>query len=370
MTKAIMEKNPPRPAPTSLEQFVGDYLEAVGGVWDEIEPQVFDVLLPPDPARGAAAEESLRVTFDPEALPEHPGAQLANFGSPFVDRLLEDAMARGGAAHAYTTGLNLAPYDLASRVGRAVKMGSGLEWQVNQSRVRSFSQAIFWFRAIFVSDQKEMELLPTGFELYYGRQIRHLEQLLDDAHLADQPAQVLPDACRWKLEDVYLLARDRVQRTLSSLANSRSRELNERLEKQVSRMTRYYADLREETVEQVARAHKREQDAGKYAARLQALVQEEQMRIAELRHKHALSIQLRLLSVLIVHQPKLLLHAEVGARGKPPAPWQLVWDPLTETLEAPECPKCGRSTFELVATRFGQPACPVCEQTAAPTRPR
>ena len=366
--KALKEMNPDSASASSLEQFVGDYLETVGGVWDEIEPQVFDVLLPADTAQRTSAEHSLRVTFDPEALPEHPGAQLANFGSPFVDRLLDDAMARGSAAHAYTTGLNLAPYDLAARVGRAVKMGNGLQWQLTHVRARSFSQAIFWFRAMFVSDQKEMELLPTGFELYYGRQVRHLEQLLDDARLADQPAQVLPEACRWNLEDVFLLARDRVQRTLSSLANSRSRELNERLDKQVSRMTRYYADLRAETEEQAARAHKREQDTGKYASRLAALVQEEQMRIGELRHKHALRVQLRLLSVLVVHQPKLLLDAEVTARGKPPVPWQLVWDPLTESLEAPECPHCGRSTFELVATRFAQPACSACVTTATTAR--
>ncbi len=365
-----MEAISPRIFATPLEQFIGDYLNLVGGVWDEIEPQVFDVLMPAALSRGGVAEESLRVTFDPEALPEHPGAQLANFGSPFVDRLLDDAMSRGRTAQTYVTGLNLAPFDLPSRVGRAVKMGSGLEWEVTRVRAKSFSQAIFWFRATFVSDQKEMDLLPTGFDLYYGRQVRHLEQLWDDAHLTEQPAQVLPEARRRTLGEVYLLARERVQRTLTSLGNARSRELNERLGKQVSRMTRYYADLREEAAEQAARARKREQDAGKYTARREALTQEEQVRIAELRKKHAQRVQLRLLSVLLVHQPKLLLDAEISGRGKSPTPWRLVWDPLIETLEAPECPNCGRSTFELVATRLGLPACSACVATAVAARSR
>lgn len=365
-----MEALPHKTSATPLEQFVGDYLETVGGIWDEIEPQVFDVLLPASRNRAGAGEESLRVTFDPEALPEHPGAQLANFGSPFVDHLLDDAMARGRTARAYVTGLNLAPFDLASRVNRGVKMGTGLEWRVQRARPRSFTQAVFWFRAVFVSDQKELEMLPTGFELYYGRQVRHLEQLLEEVPLADQPPQVLPEARRRTLGDVYLLARERVQRTLSSLANARSRELHERLDKQVSRMTRYYSDLRDEAAEQAARAQKREQDAAKYTARREALTQEEQVRIAELRHKHGLRVQLRLLSVLMLHQPKLLLDAEVTARGKPPVPWHLVWDPLTETLEAPECPHCGRPTFELVPTRLGEPACSACVTTAAPARSR
>ena len=35
----------------------------------------------------------VRLTFDPEALPEHPSAQLASFGTPLVDQLLNDALA-------------------------------------------------------------------------------------------------------------------------------------------------------------------------------------------------------------------------------------------------------------------------------------
>ena len=344
-----MEANPTRTSATSLEQFVADYLDAVGGVWEEIESEVFDVLLPADANGQGVAENSLRVTFDPEALPEHPGAQLANFGSPFVDGLLENAIARGQAAHAYVVGLNLAPYDLSSRVTRAIKIGSGLEWKVMQVRAKSFSQAVFWFRAMFVSDQKEMELLPSGFDLYYGRQVRHLQHLVDDSNLADQPAQVLPEARRRSLGEVFLLARERVQRTLSSLGNLRSRELNERLDKQVVRMAGYYSDLREEAAEQAARAQKKEQSTDKFTARRDALIQEEQIRIAELRHKHALRVQLQLLNVLVVHQPKLLIDTEVAAPNKSPAPWQLVWDPLTESLEAPESDE----HYELLQRNFG-----------------
>ena len=34
-----------------------------------------------------AEEVALRLAFDPEALPEHPGTQLASYGTPLVDRL-------------------------------------------------------------------------------------------------------------------------------------------------------------------------------------------------------------------------------------------------------------------------------------------
>ncbi len=88
---AVYEGLPARP-PSPLELFLRTYLETVGGVWDEVEPQVYDVLVPGE-VGGVQ-----RITFDPEALPEHPAAQLASFGTPFIDGLLADAMRRGRAA--------------------------------------------------------------------------------------------------------------------------------------------------------------------------------------------------------------------------------------------------------------------------------
>src|SRR4051794_24860358 len=69
-------------ARSPLEEFLRDYAEVTGGVWDEVEPQVYDVLLP----SSGGSEEALRVAFDPEAIPEHPGAQLASYGTPLIDR--------------------------------------------------------------------------------------------------------------------------------------------------------------------------------------------------------------------------------------------------------------------------------------------
>ena len=49
------------------------------------------------PGGGTAAgePEMVRLVFDPEAIPEHPGAQLASYGTPLIDRLLADAVNRG-----------------------------------------------------------------------------------------------------------------------------------------------------------------------------------------------------------------------------------------------------------------------------------
>lgn len=150
-----------------LEAFLRRYLETSGGVWDEVEPQVYDVMLPAGaavPAGRANADGIVRLAFEPEALPEYPSAQLASFGTPLVDQLLADALQRGRSTHFSLVGMKLQPHDLASRLRRALSLtaeGTGGKpppsptLHLEHVRALHFPQAVFWFQASFLSEQKE-----------------------------------------------------------------------------------------------------------------------------------------------------------------------------------------------------------------------
>jgi hypothetical protein len=99
------------------------------------------------------------------------------------------------------------------------------------------------------------------------------------------------------------------------------------------------------------------------------LERERQVRIAELRKRSALAVQLRLLNLLVVHQPKLRLDCEAVSGAAPPLPLQMVWDPLVEAMEAVDCPACRHPTFEL-HRRQDQLLCPSCAVAFVPHRPR
>jgi hypothetical protein len=156
----------------------------------------------------------------------------------------------------------------------------------------------------------------------------------------------------------------------------RARQLAERRDRQIERLTRYYADLRSELEEQSHRGRAHAEDA---AARLEqrraAIDREERLRVAELMQKSQLRVHLQLLQLLRIDQPKLLIHTHavmdsekrgtsIASPKQQPVHLELVWDPLTEVLEAPSCPVCGRPTFELEPVRQGI-ACPACAAAAA-----
>lgn len=342
---------------TALERFVREYADTAGGAWDEIEPQVYDLLLP-GKGQEDDADAVVRLAFDPEAIPEHPGAQLATLGAPLVDRMLAEAISRGSFAEMYAIGLNLYPHALSDRVASALSLSANISLHLRRVRAMHFPQALFWFEAAITSDQKEQELLCVGVDLHYGRQVRHTELLVDRGRLAAGPAELLPEAPHQSTRSGYLVARQRAARTVASLANARRRELDTRVQKQAARMQRYYQQLRAELEDQTRRGPA--QDPGKRAARVDALAREEQLRLAELQAKTALRVKLRLLSVLLVRQPKLLVNAALVSKEGRAAQLELVWDPLTETVEAPCCLTCGQPSYSLAMERNGVVTCPVC----------
>lgn len=340
-----------------LERFVRDYAEAAGGAWEEVEPQVYDLLLPEDaPERDTGGV--VRIAFDPEAIPDHPGAQLATLGAPLVDGMLADAMSRGSSAELFAIGLNLYPHALADRVASSFTLAPNLSLELRRARAMHFPQALFWFEASFVSDQKEQELLCVAIDLHYGRQVRQTDRLLTPGLLSESPVEHLPEVSHQGTQRGYLLARQRAARTVAALANARRRELETRVQKQAARMQRYYDQLRAELEEQTRRGPA--QDPHKRTSRLDALAREEQLRLAELHAKGTVRVKLRLLSVLLVRQPKLLITAALAAKDRRSADFELVWDPLTESVEAPPCPGCGQPGYAFSMDRSGAATCPAC----------
>ncbi len=321
-----------------LERFLRDYTDLRQGAWDEIEPQVYDVLM---------EEEVLRVTFDPEALAEHATAQLASAGSPLVDRLLADARQRWSFARLHRLGLNLHPHNLESRLRRAIVLAEKQTLHLERVRPMNFTQAVYWFTAEFISDQREQEVLCVGIDLHHLREVRHLDRLLDLNQLSDLPAELHADAHRASVSAGHRLARDSAVRTLATLANARVREISARVDRQVGRMQRYYDQLLTELDERARRESRQEQTLdvlSRLESRKDAVERERQMRIAEVRQKGELRVRLELSNLLLIQQPKLLLRAMLAERQQA-APIEVVWDPLTDAMEAVACPRCRRPGF-------------------------
>jgi len=351
---------------TPLEQFVLKYVEAVDGLWQPVEPQVYDVLLPPEDEQSLdlrSVADTSRLAFDPEALGDYPNAHPMVFGNPTLDRVFQHAQSLGQVGRVYITGLNLAPYDLAGILKRNLVLPDGVVLQVHAPRIRHYRAMLFWFQTTFVSDEKEQLTFITGIDLHYGRPARHLQQLLREASVSETPPVAYPDATAITPAQCYGLAREEAVRAITVAAHERLANLQRFLLRETERISRYFADLREELDERRDRALARSSPGAEiqpFDDQRTALDREEQAQLIELRRKMALGAQVRLLNVLNVIQPKLgvmlRLSPQKGAAGEA----DIVFDPVTQKPEPWPCPNCGRPTLSLALTSAGQVVCADC----------
>ncbi len=346
-----------------LEEFLLEYMEVAGGLWQAVEPQVYDAMLPAavEQAIGLAASAGVfRFTLDPEAVPDYPTAQLMAFGNPLLDRIFEHAQSLGQVAQVYLTGFNLSPHDLPMTVRRSLQVPSGIEVRSAPPRAHHFSTALFWFQATFISDEKVQDIFSVGIDRYYGRLTRILEDTLRSAALSEARSYPFPDAPRLPLRRTYQLAREEATHAVTVTAHSHLAELQQYLQRETQRITSYFTDLRAELADRRARVVAKGEDVTPLDSQRQALDREEQAQLADLRHKLALRVQIRLLNVLHVIQPKLRIRVQlVPARGIG-GEIEVVFDPALQKVEATVCPECARPTLALALKRSGQVVCPAC----------
>lgn len=339
-----------------LEHFVRDYVETSGGLWEEVEPQVYDVLW-------VDADEPQRLTFDSEALPEHPTAQYLTFGLPLLDAMLSEAQEQGAVAHAFMDTLHLESYGIEQQVSRDVRLPDGVQLVVEQVRPCYVLHTLFWFEATYLSDEKEQTLSTVAVDRYYGRLVRHLEPL-DLAQLNEERLWLYPDAPALPLDKAYRLARERVVRTVVAEANQHQRERQTRMERQVQQMEQYFTDMRAEVQERIQKAQAREEETTGLEERIAALERERVIRIDELRRKAVTRVTVQLTSMLHLSIPRLFLHARLEPHDRRqrqgPLPLTLTWDGLTGKTDAVDCPTCGTPTYTLVARARGGYGCPAC----------
>jgi hypothetical protein len=353
-----------------LEQFLTEYVDSAGGIAEEVEPQVYDVLLP-DAGILPYEGRTLRVAFDPEALPEHPHAQLVTFGSSLLDELLEQAQARGRLALAYLDDVHLTPHALEQRVRRDFILPPAASLQIQAARPLYVTTTVLWFETTFVSDEKEQSLAPIAVDRYYGRLVRHLEPLLERDRLSEIRRYPYPDAPSRPLDEAYLQASERLARSVSAEANGRKQEILARQAQQRERMTRYFADLRGELNERLEKAQARAEEMDSLRARVEALDREESVRLEELQRKTMLRVQIKLTNVLHVKTPRLFLNARLASKDRMHAaiPLTLTWDPFAEKADALDCPSCRHPTYELRLGRRGELRCPNCDKAGAHASP-
>lgn len=346
-----------------LRGLVERYARLVGATVQEVEPQLVELSLPAPEVPHFRGRPSVRVAFSLAALERHPDAEMAVFGSAFVQELLGAVRTRG-ARRAF--GL-IPPTHAADTQGLprtfAVRRGSAEPPVVGLARHpvgRLVARVAVRAAAIVTEHLVESDVfdLVTGLRAPedVARLCRDIEAgtLLPAGDGGGAAAAVPAVAPRPLAELVPLMLGD-IESTLAAEVARQRQDADQALAAELARIDRYYRQLLEEAAESAWDPASAEERRAIEAEHLRRRAEEER------RHDVRVSVhplQLVEFTVLVQRvdwnlvtqggrQATLTAQRTLSGSGA----WQLA------------CPHCGGFPSELLICRHDHVACAACGKT-------
>ncbi len=371
---------------TILRDFVLGYCQQVGGL---IEPPAYgidEVLLPDEVAARWGLDAFLRLTFDPALqLPsfatDKTGVTTLHYGHPLVETIVLELRKRSADTRYFINPSRLEKPGLPEIVNKLI-FSNARPTAGQTQRIRMYHYVCFNFKASLVSDEKREHLVSLWMHLQGGYRLvqneikskvileshndsRQLETALPFWHnLSPGENPLSPEVITALLDRSRQFILDEIASILT-VAQKRSQHF---LELDRARLNAYYTDLQRDLDKRLARADDERRPA--LESKLAALINERQSKLADAEQKYNLRLDLELINLAIIAQPKIELDVEISKRGVA-AKRTVAWDPVRHLLEPLVCDVCGHPGDGLTLCESGHlahsdclaPQCVDCKRT-------
>ena len=353
---------------SELADFVLDAFRQAGGIVEPPAYAIYEVLLPEDIAHRWDVPTYQRLAFAGEAPPEIADTEdftLMGYGHPLVDTLVEEIRAEPACTVAYVNDLRLEKRGLLELARQELGLTNArMSAAPHGGQAAALCHYVrFNFKAALVTDEKRERLVSVVMDAQAGfavPELTHIEQLV---RLEEEPAfgHLLPAPVRWLPESQPLsqpvlegLLERATRAALDELAaplETLRRRAVRHLELDRARLTEYYDDIAHDLERRITRTS----DADRRASledKLVAAQAEREDKLADVEAKYRLRVELDLINLQVIVQPKILLPVQVGNRTAE-IERAVVWDPLLHRIEPLACDACGRPMERLTLCSGG-----------------
>lgn len=355
---------------SELADFVLEAFRQAGGIVEPPAYGVHEVLLPENAARRWAVPTYQRLTFTSEAPAEASDVAgedvaIVGYAHPLVEALMEEARAEPACAQVYVNDLRLDKRGLLALARQALAFPNArlTEAPGKSRKVSQCHYVRFNFKAALITDEKRERLVSVvmdaqaGFavpELTRIEQLARLEEKTTFEHLASALVRWLPGhealslpVLEGLLERATRAALDEMTEPLEKLRRRAARYL----ELDRARLVGYYDDIASDLQRRIERSN---DDARRASLedKLTVAQAEREAKLADVEAKYRLRVELELINLQVIVQPKILLPVRIGNRAVK-IERTSVWDPLLRRIEPLTCDVCGRPATRLTLCNGG-----------------
>lgn len=362
----------------SLEELVLGYCRQVGGLVEPPAYNNYEVLLPDDIAARLGIQPHQRFTFDGPHL--HEETVYLHYGHPLVETIVNELHWQSANGQFFINNIRLEKPGLYSVIEKAIVLPNAKMFADPQASEQVHLHQIvrFNFKVSLIADEKRELILPIWMDLQKGYSINGSEIEKLALLASENPFDQIPLAApSWTnespispqtLSGLLERARDSVADALGDTLAHLQKRLARFLELDRGRLNEYYAELLND-------AHRRYQKAdgdrlSVMEAKIAAITAEREAKLADAEQKYRLQIQLELLNLALITQPKLDLTVEIRKRITSVSR-TVTWDPLLHIVEPLACDVCGRAGDSMMLCENGHlahaeclaPQCIDCKRT-------
>ena len=357
---------------SELADFVLNAFRLTGGIIEPPAYGIYEALLPEEVARRWSVPAYQRLTFADEPLVEVTSAEdvtIVGYGHPLVDTLMEEVRAEPACVQVYVNDVRLDKRGLLTLARQSLAFPNA---RLSEAERKSETAALchyvrFNFKAALITDEKRERLVSvvmdaqSGFavpELTHIEQLARLEEESAFGHLVIAPVRWLPGSGhkdgvlgRPVLEKLLERATRAALDELAAPLETLSRRAARYLELDRARLTGYYDDIARDLQRRIKRASDETRRAS-LEDKLAAARAEREAKLADVEAKYHLRVELELINLQVIAQPKILLPVRVGNRTVR-IERTVVWDPLLRRVEPLACDVCGRPATRLMLCSGG-----------------
>lgn len=357
-----------------LETFVLRFLESHGALLDRPAYGLVDVVLPDEVSQRLGVDGYLRLTFDEQVAAAHSEAIHLTYGHPLVDRITEVARGEGHAVHWYINQVRLEKPDLFEVIRKEIGLANARLRPEKEARPQPqlHHYLRFNFKAAFVSDEKQEELVSILMDVNSGQPAWELDKvwgrvfLERGSHLPDVPQAPLAwhsDGSTDVLsEETLQLLQERAAQAVARKAAPTLEALQKRtarhLELALARLQTFYDDTEADLQRRLARTDD-ESRRRSLEGKLAFAQADRKHKLADAQAKYRLRLVLDLINVAFISQPKLALAVGIENRYASVRK-NVIWDPLLHRVEPILCDVCQVPRFRLHLCANGHLACDDC----------
>lgn len=368
----------------NLEQFVLDYLQEAGSLVEPPAYRVYEVLLPETLAERWQISPYLELSFNET---EREDVLRLGYNHPLVEQMVQEAHGRPASTSLYINDLRLDKTGLDELAMKSWVVLNGRtqpQKRATVARVRH-TYVRFNFKAALLSDEKQERLVSVLIDAHTGCRVPEADEIEAQATAVapDALLESLPDApIRWQpkghpapkspLDAAHLIAlleqaQTAVQHEMADALTALQKRVNRFLQLDEARLTDYYDDLEKDLRTRLQTASEERRPG--LQDKLTAVQTERQHKLDDLAERYQVRINLTLLNVLIIQQPKLIQGVQIANRSSETSAYA-VWDPLLRQLDPLHCQVCGQPGQRIYLCQNGHlaheeclaPACIDCKR--------